>query len=386
MKKIIFKFIDYNKIHLLVWAVFIIYETAVIGLIFKNFGNPLTYAIHYAVIIFFFYFHSNLVLPWALQNKEYSWWRVPIGTIICLSGYILFQFLADVFLISLHILQNVKGESLDYQFILKNLYRGIYFIGFSTGYFFLKKHIKSNKERERLEQQHLNNIIKQQRTEQELSKAQNAFLRAQINPHFLFNTLDFIYHNISTEASKASEAIIILSKMMRYAVDSDKAEAFILFDEEIEQVENLLYLYQLRKNHELAIELNYTPEVRNIRIIPFVLLTLVENMIKHGELGLANHTALINIYIDEKNFCIETDNLVNQIQNYTGSHTGLKNIETRLKYAYGDQLTFLNYTDDRNHFIIKLNIPIEKIMKPDRTSAFYKDIDRLLPHEYVGQK
>jgi two-component system, LytTR family, sensor kinase len=386
MKKIIFKFIDYNKIHLLVWTVFIIYETAVIGIIFKNFGNPLTYAVHYAVIIFFFYFHANLVLPWALQRKEYSWWRVPVGTIVCLSGYIIFQFGADKLLISTHILHEVKGESLDYQFILKNLYRGIYFIGFSTGYFFLKKHIKSNKERERLEQQHLNNIIKQQRTEQELSKAQNAFLRAQINPHFLFNTLDFIYHNINTEANKASEAIIILSKMMRYAVDSDKAEAFILFDEEIEQVENLLYLYQLRKNNELAIELNYTPEVRNIRIIPFVLLTLVENMIKHGELSSANHTALINMHIDEKELYIETDNLINQVQNYTGTHAGLKNIDTRLKYAYGDQLTFINYTDDRNHFITKLKIPVEKIRTPDKTSAFYKDIDRLLPHEYADQK
>jgi two-component system LytT family sensor kinase len=281
----------------------------------------------------------------------------------------------------------MKNPSLfDYQFILKNIYRGVYFIGFSTGYYFLKNHIKSNKEKEQLKQQHLNNIIKQQRTEQELSKAENAFLRAQINPHFLFNTLDFIYHNINIEANKAGEAIIILSKMMRYAVDSDKVEAFILFDEEIEQVENLLYLYQLRKSSELKIELNYTPQIRNIQLIPFVLLTLVENMIKHGELGLADHIALINIYIINETFCIETDNLINSKPYAARSSTGLKNISTRLIYAYGDQLNFLAHADDRNHFIVKLSIPLKKIMKPDKTSVFYKDIDKLLPHEFADQK
>lgn len=359
---------DKYKLHLLIWTLFIFYETVVIGLVFSIFGHPLTYLTHYIAIFFLFYLHAELFLPWSLKERRAAFWKLPLILILEITGYILVSFLIDKLLIGGGVMPSSKNFELSYLYSLRILYRGVYFLGFSTGYYFLVTYNKEKKKTNELEKQHLRDIIHRQKAEQELTKAQNAFLKAQINPHLLFNTLDFIYHNIDASSSVAADAIIVLSDMMRYAVDSDRMGDFIRLGDEIEQAENLIHLSQMRKNNALGFALKYEQEVLQITLIPLVLLTLVENVLKHGNLNEPGHEAVIHLYIKNNIFHIVTNNLINYQVLKPGHHSGLTNIEKRLKYAYGEEVQFVYHTDNARHFISYISIPVERLTAPDGSS------------------
>ncbi|MFA6084208.1 sensor histidine kinase [Mucilaginibacter sp.] len=373
MKRIIENWLRKYRLHILIWALFILYESVVIGLVSGKFGHPLTYAVHYTTIFILFYTHAGLFLPWSLKDKRAAFWRLPLILAFEIAVYIVISYWIDKALMAAHIVAYQKGFRLSYLYNLKMLYRAIYFLGFATGYYFLMTYIKEKKKTNELEKQRLKDIIYRQKSEQELTKAQNAFLKAQINPHLLFNTLDFIYHNIDATSPVAADAVIKLSEMMRFAIDSDKMGDFICFGEEIDQVENLLYLNQMRKNYELAFRLYYEEEARELYLIPLVLLTLVENIFKHGSLDQPGNEASVSIYTENGVFHIETDNLGDHQWPKPGSRTGLINIEKRLRYAYGNEAKLDYYTDEAHHFKLHLAIPMELLKAHDGPAVSLKD-------------
>lgn len=355
--KITSKWLREYKIHIIVWAIFIAYETVVIGLVYGVFGNPLTYLLHYIVIVIFFYAWSNMGFPWAFEKKLLIWWRLPLLFLLAQSIYIILQYLADLALIGLGVITSDGPYKLSYQFILKNLYRGSYFLGFSTGYYLLKMRDLERAERERLKTLNFETLLKQQQTEKELSITQNAFLKAQINPHFLFNTLDFVYHNIHPNPDEAADAVIYLSRMMRFAIDSNDQGEFIRIAEEIRHVQTLVDLYSLRKKDINLPEITYTQEVASLNFIPLVILTLAENMIKHGRFNVQSDSSYMKLEIADGLFLIKTKNTIDRHHKKTASGAGLKNIENRLKFAYGESVCFKYYEDDDNHFLLSITIP-----------------------------
>lgn len=378
MKKICLDWLENHKIDLLVWFIFLFYEITVVGLISKKFGHPVTYLFHYGINISVFYLHATWLFPWSMKKGMVAIWRIPMILLVELIAYTLIAYKGDMILINLNIITYVKEIKLTPALALTSAYRCIYFLGFATGYYFIGSHIRERKRTAEIEKQ---SLIKHHEMETELTKAQNAFLKAQINPHFLFNTLDFVYHNIDVESNKASEAIVLLSRMMRYAVRSDENRDFILLEDEIEQIENLLYLHQLRKDNEWAIQLVCSSEVRKIKFIPMVLLTLVENITKHTDFACSiEHEATVKVYIDEKNLYIETDNLIDTNNKKTSEHIGLINIQKRLEYAYGQSVSFKYHVDWRNHFVIRICTSLDSLNVHDMPLDVSLDNDRLLFH------
>lgn len=370
----VLKWFKKNKIHFLVWTIFILYESIVIGLAFNRYSHPFTYIIHNGIIIVFFYVHADFLMPWATKDRIGVVWKLPLFGTLLLGIYIVLHYCADLLLIYTNIIKWPGPYKLDQAFFLKNLYRGIYFMGFSTGYYYIQTYLKERKKTEKLETERLNNIILQQRIEQDLVKAQNAFLKAQINPHFLFNTLDFVYHHVNAQSPMAGDAIIRLSQMMRYAIDSDQVDVHL--GDEIEQVENLIYLNQVRKSKALNLEFSYTDEVKDLRLIPLVLLTLVENIFKHGDLSDPAHQAQINVAAVEDTFYLETDNLINSKASSISNNSGLLNIKKRLQYAYGDETDFTYGIEDQNHFVVRLFIPLVKLKAPVLSAMPSSDNDK----------
>lgn len=349
-----------NKIHIITWAIYIVYESFLIGFLYSQMGHPITYIVHYALNIYLFYFHAHKLLPWALKHKQNVIWLIPLAITVQLVVYAFLLFIIDYSLIDLQIITHVKKIAFTKNFILGALYRSMNFVVFSTGYYFFRNYAKERKRTEELEKQRLNDIIKQQQTEKELVKAHNAFLKAQINPHFLFNTLDFVYHNVNEQSPIAGEAIISLSQMMRYAIDSDKMGEFTLLGDEIEQVENLIYLYQIRKDHQLEISFDYSEAVRSIALIPLILLTLVENIFKHGNLTTPGHSAEITLAVLDDTLYLSTENLIGRASKLS-NNAGLANIEKRLRYAYGPSLSFSYGAEANNHFRVDIGIPLSAL-------------------------
>lgn len=357
------KWLKKKKLHFLVWILFIFWETGVIAVMLGNFGNGSLFVAHYLVIIGLFYFQSEVLLPSAVKSNSLDYLRVPLVLLIHLVIYLCFHFAADVVLTLLKLIPYRLNYGFDHQFILRNLYRGIFFMGFSSGYYFLQRYISERNRASVLERKKLEAIILQKNTEQQLFKAQNAFLKAQINPHFLFNTLSFIHNKVGTSSPEVADAVFSLSEMMRYAITSDEAGGTIKLEDEMEQVTNLISLFKIRRNQPLYLKTEFAENTKHFRFIPLVLLTLAENMFKHGQLHEANHEATLKVYIESETIYFETCNL-SQPQKSNRSHTGLANIKDRLSYAYGDQISFYYTTDHNQYFTLKLGVQLAQLNEP----------------------
>lgn len=382
MKDLAFLYFKKYKIDIIVWLTFICYETLAIGLVFGIFGHPLTYLTHYLVAISLFYIHANVVMPWTFTGKVNPIWKAPILIAIELWSYILISFLLDSSLIAGNILDHPGSLKLDVNYHLKTLYRGLLFSGFASGYYFLKKYNREKERSNELEKQHLKELIYRQHSEQQLAKAENDYLKAQINPHFLFNTLDFIYHSILNLSPVAANTIIALADMMRFAIDADKTGGYILLGDEAEQVEHLIYLNQLRKKSNGNIDFSSSPLTHDLYIIPLVLLTLGENIIKHGNLNDPSTPATFHIEIIDDCLTIETLNLIGSPDQPKDSDgKGLKNILQRLKYAYSDNAQFTFGVTGEGFFQTTITIRVAALNKRPASSDTLTSIDITMLHE-----
>lgn len=353
-------FIRSNKIHFLCWGTFIIYEILVVGAVTASFGAFWDYFAHYAINISLFYFHATMVLPFALQKGSPRYWLIPFLVAGELLAYIALVYAVEFALSNYFHVRLSKPLAFDYLFFIRSTWRAIYFVGFATGYYYLMVAFRERRRAENAEKQHLLHIIEKQNLQHELIKSQNAFLKAQINPHFLFNTLNFVYNSVRKTSGQAAETVLSLSQMMRYALESgeDGDETSLL--EEVEQVENLIYIHQIRHDNQLQVKMTYGSNLAGLKIIPLVLITLVENIFKHGDLTRHEHPAVIDISLEENRLTVRTANL-RATGHPTGHRIGLDNIVSRLRLAYKDRASFNAYADTMGYFhtILKITLPEE---------------------------
>ncbi len=363
MIKTAFLWVRKKWIHIIIWTLFIFYETVVVGLVFGIYGRPLTYTVHYLSIICYFYMIAEFGLPWCLTGKKLIPLKIPVFFIMAIGAYIYLNFLTDVLLIRLHYITHIKSVELDEKFMLKELYRCIYFTAFSTAYYFLMNYIRERRKSTLLEEQRLNNIIKEEQMARILSIAQNDYLKAQINPHFLFNTLDFVYHNVVKCSSVAAEVIISLSDMMRYAIASSDSNEYILLGDEISQIEKLIHIYRLRSSEQLNIRTRFDRDAMELRFLPLVLLTMVENIFKHGNSYDESFPARISVLCSNGILTIETLNKIGYNKGENNGNNGLNNIIKRLKFTFGDRVSF-HHGPENNFYRVSINIPISIL--PDK--------------------
>lgn len=344
------------RIHINAWVLFILYESIIVGVISGKFSEIGYYIGFYSLNITLFYFYANLLLPFALAQKKSIYWRLPGLILGTFFAYLLISVFLDFILNGIHHAQWKLSQKYSLLTLVKIVYRFTYFIGFGTGYFYLITYLKERKLLERQEKQRLLSIIENQSIQSELIKSQNALLYAQINPHFLFNTLNYIFTSTRKTAPEAAEAIMALSEIMRFAIDhgAHAEESEILL--EIEPVENLIYLHQIRTRHQLNIKLDYVAgDLEGIKVIPLVIITLAENVFKHGELLNALYPAQISVYLEHAVLHVETFNLKGE-SNAISHHIGLENIRKRVDMMYGDHAIFEAYLDEVNLFHTHLRI------------------------------
>ena len=331
--------------HLFCWSIFILYEISVTALIVNALQPFLYYLLFYSLNICLFYFHSLVVL----QNRPYSTlvnlWRIPLLIIIELLLYFFLYFLIGLFLRFL-INEKLTLEFVDKRYLLTSFYRGIYFMLLSTGYYFL---VSYNQKK----QKELTQTIENEKLKNELLQAEQDFLRAQINPHLLFNTLNFIKYAAKKKPEEANEAIMRLSGIMSFALENNTTT--IPIRKEIDQVENIIRLNQLRYNHTLLI--NYTTDIHNFEtpVIPILLLTLVENVFKHGDLTNTEYPVQIRVETTDEYLLFITTNVPNGSRALRSDHTGLANIKSRLDHFYKENYRF-SFGMEGNIFKVEIKI------------------------------
>src|SRR5215211_2873226 len=202
------------------------------------------------------------------------------------------------------------------------------------------------------DEQKQSKVLKEQKMQLEVEKSQANFnfLKAQINPHFLHNTLNFLYAKSLPYSTELSEGILTLSDIMRYALSEGNAkDGKAPLKDEIEHVWNVIKINQLRFSNKLNVEFEVNGSVDNLHIIPFVLITLVENAFKHGDLKDQTHPIEIKLDVDRKKmrfFCI---NKKKTGPKELSTGVGLDNIEKRLDLAYGKNYSF-NIKNDADFY------------------------------------
>ncbi len=321
---------DNLKLHLLVWAIFISYEVLVVYSISGKRAGFWDYALHYLLNIFIFYFNSHIVLPNAVGKDKNAYVRLPIMVLCELLIYLMFRYLLVDFYHLLNIKITESVATVKY-FIITSSFRGVYFIFLSTGYWFALSTIQNRKKIASLEKMQLKQEIQHQQLETTLLATENAYLKSQINPHFLLNTLNFLYNSVSKFSDKVADSVMTLSEIMRYALTNSGEDGKVKLEDELEHVSNFIKLNQARFSQRLCIVYEVNGEVGELRIIPLVLITLVENLFKYGDLLNETDPAKITATIEGNELVFVTENVKKKNVREAGHGIGLKNITERLK-------------------------------------------------------
>lgn len=327
--------------HIISWATFILYEYLLVSLILKINSPVINYGIHYIIIITFFYVHAELVLKRGLKTQKAAYFSIIILSVLEICLYTLASYLADRSLSKVLTLSIGKMTVADWKQISLTIWRGIYFLLFSTAYYFIKSYIHQRNRTTELEKKAIEEVLKKKQITLELANAKNAYLKAQIHPHFLFNTLTYIYNSTHKSEPRAAEAVRYLSKLMRYALECEHGPEVMPLEAEIRQVENLLQLCRI-KQPDLFIDFIYDQKTESTEVIPLLLLSLTENMVKHGNLSQPEDPGKIIVKLQDNIFSILTNNLVNTGLNDTGFHTGLENIRHRLLHTYEEKAKIIS--------------------------------------------
>ncbi|NCI45230.1 sensor histidine kinase [Sediminibacterium soli] len=200
-------------------------------------------------------------------------------------------------------------------------------------------------------------VLEKQKMELEMQNTQANFnfLKAQINPHFLHNTLNFFYAKALPLSEELSEGILCLSDIMRYALNEGGKDEKALLRDEIEHLGNVIRINQLRFSNNLNVQFQVEGEVGGAMIVPFVLITIVENAFKHGDLRSREHPIIIRIKTEGKHLYFYCRNKKNPGFKEISTGIGLQNILRRLDIVYGKNFLYKVH-DEAEFYTTELTI------------------------------
>lgn len=193
------------------------------------------------------------------------------------------------------------------------------------------------------------------KSQDEKKATELSYLKLQVNPHFLFNTLNSIYSLSLEKSDKTPSAIIKLSELMRY-VTSEVTDDFVPLQKEVTYISNYIELQRLRLGETASVDYSITGNITGQKIAPLVLIPFIENAFKFGinpeEPSLIKICLILNadkLTLSVYNKKVKLD------KNIKANGTGLKNVRKRLALIYPTAHT-LSIRESDKDFSIELNI------------------------------
>jgi two-component system LytT family sensor kinase len=199
--------------------------------------------------------------------------------------------------------------------------------------------------------------LKQLQLEANLKEAQLNTLKGQINPHFMFNSLNNIRGLMLEDVSKARNMLTNLSETLRYSLTKSDVNSISLEDE-LEMVENYVAISKIQFEERLKFETHIDAESLDKQIPPMIIQMLVENALKHGISNLKNggKVSLITL-IKESQLQIEVTNSGKLQKSESTTQLGLENIRKRLELLYGLDATF-TLEEIENQVVATIKMPL----------------------------
>ncbi|MGQ1787652.1 MULTISPECIES: sensor histidine kinase [unclassified Saccharicrinis] len=206
-------------------------------------------------------------------------------------------------------------------------------------------------------------LIKEERLRHQISEeklqAELAFLKHQISPHFLMNTLNNIHALVEIEPKDAQSSIVKLSHMLRYLL-YEKEDKKTSLAKEIDFIKSYAKLMQMRYTEELDVQLNIPDKIPPVSIPPFVFMTILENAFKHGAATQKKCYIHLNVSIEDKWLVVMCKNCKKtntSLSKPKSSGIGLENTRKRLDLYYGDNYIW-DINDNENTYTSTIKLPI----------------------------
>jgi two-component system LytT family sensor kinase len=224
-------------------------------------------------------------------------------------------------------------------YLIDNLYYASLYSSFGIIYFLF-----TNEKR---------NAIKHAQLALENKESQLSFLQSQINPHFLFNTLNNIYSLIYHHSPNALTAVSYLSELMRYMI-YDAGEKTIL-SKEIDYIQKLIVIQGYRFDHDIIVKQEISGETDTVYLPPLLLIPFIENAFKHGKFDGKGTDLEIHIHVNEREFTFFVKNKKSLSQQRENTGIGLNNVRKRLLLIYPEKHA-LTIHSEGDFFIVHLKL------------------------------
>ncbi|MGV3540573.1 MAG: sensor histidine kinase [Rufibacter sp.] len=214
-----------------------------------------------------------------------------------------------------------EGTTLSY-YISDNLFRSFPMMAVSAVVFSVQDAFKKENE---------NKLLRAEKTQAEL-----AFLKTQVNPHFLYNTLNYLYAQAYPISEKLAEAILKLSDMMRYMLH-ESPDGKVELQKEVGYLQSFIDIFRLRFEDRFFVDFTVEGEVDGQRVASLLLIPFVENAFKHGVADDPANPIQISLKMTQQNLSFEVINHIHKGQKDQTTGIGLQNIRRRLELLYPNQ-------------------------------------------------
>ena len=347
------------SMHIMAWLLLIILPQIIINHYWGN-SNFIAWGFYLGAAFYgiIFYINYLYLVPQYFLNKRKTLYFI-LAFVVIASLYLLFNFIDE------NVMHHSQHDK-EISDVLKSISEGqfiprppmkqmqmYYFLlisviitGFSIGLRVIEEHTASEKLQKELEKEKLHSEL--------------AFLKNQVSPHFFFNTLNNIYSLVEINSDDAQDAILKLSKLMRYLLYESEHEKIDL-DSEIDFMNHYIDLMKLRLSERVDLKIDLALAETNIQIPPLLFIPFIENAFKHGVSFRGPSFIDISMHVENNRIKFICNNSIgNQTQKNTDenhSGIGLENVRKRLNLLFPDKHV-LNIEQTDSEYKISLDIEI----------------------------
>ncbi len=297
------------------------------------------------------YFFSYVLIPKYLWQKRYKKFFLfsfyTLLVVVWLSLMIVFYTLIFILNKKTSIVPSVLHP--EWQII------AVHFIAFlAIAIKQIKRAFRIQQEKNELEKTKLT-------TELKLKEAELKLLKAQVHPHFLFNTLNNLYGLTLEKSDEAPDLVLRLSEILDYILYRCN-EQRVFLAEELSNLKNYIEIEKIRYSEKLELHQHFPDNCKNMKIAPLLILPFIENTFKHGVSNFPGKAFVkITVLLMNSNIIVSIENSKNPVKNANTSHSkgiGLENVRKRLELMYPEKY-ILSIKEKETTFSVNLTLQLE---------------------------
>lgn len=330
----------YKTHHILLWIGYYAFWVSLYLNFYKFWDLLLIITVYFIFNASGFYITAYYLLPRFLYKQKFGTFFVLfVALIVGLS-------LAQGYFIYLSVSESERSEYTTYLSLTKFSFMSLVtMVGLLAGAKLVMEKLRNDR---------ANRLRDKQRLESELQ-----FLKAQVNPHFLFNAINSVYFLIKKNPEQAAETLIKLSDLLRFQL-YDCSDERITIEKELEYLHNFVALEKIRKGEKLSVNVEQHGNLSGFELAPFMLIPFVENAFKHASTvpGKENKVS-IRLQRESNKLIVKIENTIQKVLPlpHDVGGIGLKNVRRRLELLYPASHD-LNIRETDDQYSVHLSLTI----------------------------